>query len=121
MNIDQKSKRYLLDCLSETTDGEPLPTYAERIAYAHDRFRSEYKWAIATMGEQRACEEWLQGLALPIAFYNHDIIELAKSWGSIPQDATARQEDKIIDNYWRFMAAKLCQLHNGYRVPKQDD
>ena len=62
--------------------------------------------------------EWLQGLALPIAFYNSDILQLAKDWGSIPHDATEKQEYKILDNYWRFMAAKILQLIDGYRVPK---
>ena len=63
--------------------------------------------------------EWLQGLALPIDYTYYNIIQLAKEWGSIPQDATAKQEDKICDNYWLFMANKLRQLFEGYRVPKE--
>ena len=62
--------------------------------------------------------DWLMGLpsSLNIVFNNHDILRLAKKWGSIPQDATEKQEDKILENYWRFMASKTLQLFTKYKL-----
>jgi len=50
------------------------------------------------------------GGCLHIAFNNHDILELAKDYGSISNNATEKEEQKILDNYWVFMANKLIQL-----------
>jgi hypothetical protein len=75
-------------------------------------FNDEYKWQISHDGEFQALIDYLQGLGgcLSIAFNNHEILEMAKEFGSIPKDATERQEDAILENYWRFMANKLIQL-----------
>ena len=113
--LDQKAKLYLIDCI----DSEG--TTAEKIEFARNRFNSEYGKLVRYYGsEQLTIQNWLQGLcsAVPIEFENVEILKLAKQWGSIPEDATEKQEDKILDNYWSFMATKLLQLFNGYRVPK---
>ena len=75
-------------------------------------FTSEYGWRVAQVGRTTAVMDWLQGLpsSITIPFYNHEILKMAKSWGSLPVDATEKQEDKLLENYWRFMANKLCQL-----------
>ena len=41
---------------------------------------------------------------------NYDILELAKKFGSIPNNATEKQEYDLLENYWRFIANKLIQL-----------
>jgi hypothetical protein len=60
----------------------------------------------------------LQGLpsCLNIVFSNYDIIQLAKSWESLPENATEKQEDKILSNYFNFMAAKFFQLCSQNKV-----
>lgn len=114
--LDQTAKRYILDHITPE-----LATDAERIAALHSVFLAEYGWQVKQVGEQQALMDWLQGLpsAVDLPFYNVDILDLARSWGSLPPDATERQEDKILSNYWRFMAAKIGQLFRGYRVPKE--
>ena len=112
--LDQAIKRYILSTVAEDAEAsDQMP-----VEYIRSRFQSEYGWRIKQAGRQTAMIDWLQGLAIPIAFYNWDILNLAKQWGSLPADATERHEDKILDNYWRFMAAKTLQLLDGYRVPK---
>ena len=86
------------------------------LKYADDRFRSEYGHEIQRFGEQKARENWLQGIAINIPFYNADIINLAKKSGTLRQDATEREEQKILDNYWRFMSNKIGVLNNKYKV-----
>ena len=57
--------------------------------------------------------DWLVGLpsVINIEFRNHAIIEIAKEWNSIPATATERQEDKILGNWFNFIANKFFQLH----------
>ena len=45
-----------------------------------------------------------------IDFTYHDIIERAKELGSLPENATETQENKIIANWFNYMAYKLIQL-----------
>jgi len=47
---------------------------------------------------------------------NYKIIEIAKKSGSLPKNATQNQEDRVLENYWNFMASKTFQLFNKYGV-----
>lgn len=115
--LDILAKTYLLECITENDEGEELKTFAERIEYVRERFTAEYQWRIDQSNPQTAMIDWLQGLALPIKFYNYDILELSKSWGTLAADATEKEEDKILANYWRLMATKMVQLLDGFRIP----
>lgn len=96
---------------------EPI-TDAEKAAFSYARFMSEYGWRVKQVGEFKAVQDWLQGLALNIAFYNCDILQLAREWGSLPENATESQEDKILANYWPYMAMRLIGLWNKHKVRK---
>ena len=97
-------KNYILDCIEDDGNGKPLKTEQEKIAHIFDRFNSEYGWMIERVGSQKAMTEWLQGLALPIDFENYIIIERAIAMGSIEENPPERLQDKVIENYWTFMA-----------------
>ena len=114
--LDRKAKIYILQCIAEDSEGNHY-NIADSIEHVKTRFISEFGHEIKRRGEPAALREWLMGLALPIDFYNYDILKLAHAWGSLPDNATEKQEDKIMDNYWNFMATKLHQLFNDYRVP----
>ena len=109
---------YILDCIDSSgyggTDGEALKleTDSQKLRFLRETFESEYGWNIKRVGEFKALTEWLQGLpsVCTIAFYNHDIIRLAKEWGSLPENATEAQEDKILEGYFRFMAMRILGL-----------
>ena len=60
---------------------------------------------------QKSFADWLSGLPLDVDFENYRIIELAKEWGALPENSTERQEDKIIANWFRFIACRFLQLH----------
>ena len=115
--LDRTVKSYLLRAMAEDSEGNQY-TIVGSIAMVRDRFYSEYGHDIPRYGLQGAIREWLMGLALPIEFYNYDILKLAVSWGSLPEDFSERQADKILENYWGFIANKLLQLFNGRAVPK---
>jgi len=123
--LDLKVKTYLLDGIDASgylEDGESLPiTLEDKTAFIKGVFEAEYGWAIGRLGFDNAVREWLQGLpsAINIAFYNHDILKLAVKWQSLPADYSEKQADKILDNYWHFMATKLSQLMRDTAMPKK--
>jgi len=121
--LDQAVKLYIISRIdTDDYDVPDMATTAEKIAFVKNCFNKEYGFNVAQVDRQKAVMNWLQGLpsAVNIEFRNYKILILAKTWGSLPHGASEKQQGKIIDNYWNFMAAKLCQLFDGYRVPKQD-
>lgn len=89
--------KYILD-QSELTPAE-----------LRERFVSEYGHNIERMGEHKACAEWLQGIALDIPIYCHDVIKLAIEMGATDENPTKRTEQALIDNYWSFMADRTLE------------
>ena len=63
---------------------------------------------------------WLMGLpsCFNIDFENYRILEIAKEWGSLAQNAAPHDEDKIISNWFNFISAKTIQLikKNGVSI-----
>lgn len=123
--LDYTVKLYLLDAIDAhgyIEEGDALPvTLEEKAAFIKATFESEYGWAIERYGFDNALREWLQGLpsSINIEFYNYKILELAVSWKSLPEDYTEKEADKILANYWQFMAAKLSQLMRLSAIPKK--
>jgi hypothetical protein len=109
---------YILDAID--TDGYDVEadTNKEKLQFLFDTFKSEYGWMIARKGLYGAFTEWLQGVptVIRIDIYNSEILELAEKWGSIPHNATSRQEDKIIDNWFNFITNKTFQLFRKYGI-----
>ena len=97
-------KNYILSTIEEDGEGKPIKTDEEKIKYIFDRFYSEYGWNIERVGKQKAMEEWLYGLALDIEYYYSSIVELAVKMGSINENPSEKLQQKVIDNYWSFMA-----------------
>jgi len=126
IELDKKAKLYLLDAMRSHLEGyaftiKDIEAMDSKEVANQTRciFIHEYSWQLERYGVTRALTEWLQGLALPIDYNCYDIIQLAKDWGAIPENATEKQEEKICDNYWSFLANKLNQLFDGYRVPQE--
>jgi len=118
--LDKTVKQYILNAIDDEYCETETDYTMDRIAALKRAFYAEYSWMVDRAGEQKALAEWLQGLpsAINIDFYNHKILELAVKWGSIPENATEKQEQKIIDNWFNFIANKITQLFHGYRVPR---
>ena len=89
-------------------------TREAKVYYIFDRFFYEMDFQIKRSGKLVAMTEWLQGLALNIPYWNDDIIPLAKKMGSVDDNLTPKQEEKIIENYWSFMANIVLGLEKEY-------
>ena len=97
-------KKYILNLIEVDGNEKPLTTDEEKIKYIFDRFNSEYDFQIKRYGKQKAMAEWLSGLALDIPYMNWEIIELAIEMGSIEKEPSDKLQEKVINNYWVFMA-----------------
>ena len=97
-------KNYILSNIEEDIEGNPISSEADKINYIFDRFNSEYGWRVNQVGKVAAMVDWLQGLALNIEFYNDEIIKLAVRLGSIDENPSEKLQDRVIENYWNFMA-----------------
>ena len=107
-------KNYILDCLDDEDSliGKNL-SREEKIKYLFDRFNSEYGWKVGRTRNdtiQNVIAEWLSGIAINIPYSYYDIIELAKNMGSVDDNLTSVQEDRICENYWNFMAYMILLL-----------
>ena len=54
--------------------------------------------------------EWLSGLAINIPYTYCDIIKLSKD---LLETDTLKDEDKIIENYFNFMAIQIMRLEKN--------
>ena len=112
--FDDIVKSYIVDCINSSGRGlekEPETPF-DKVQFLKKCFESEAGWNIARAGKVRAMTDWLQGLpsCLSIEFSNYEILELAKKWGSLPEEPTENEKDRIIENYWNLMANKTLQL-----------
>ena len=107
-------KDYILACLDNEDELiDKNLSRKEKIKYLFNRFNSEYGWKIGRTREdtkQSVIAEWLSGLAIAITYSYYDIIELSKNMGSVNNDLTSVQEDRICENYWNFMAYMILKL-----------
>lgn len=109
--------QHILDAIdSDGFDNTPRETDAEKARFLHGRFMSEYGWRVDQVGLHKALIDWLQGLALNIAYMNVDILRLARAWGSLTDNATEKEEDKILENYWAYMAMRLLSLWRKHKI-----
>ena len=114
-------QNFILETISDeqllswwSCDKEHRLTREASVHYIFDRFFYEMDFEIKRSGKLAAMTEWLQGPALDIPIWNDDIIPLAKKMGSVNDNLTPKQEEKIIDNYWSFMANIVLGLEKEY-------
>ena len=95
-------------------ENEQPQTDKEKLSFLHETFMSEYGYNIIRHGFQGAVREWLQGLpsSINLPFANYDILQHAVKWGSLPENATEKQEQKLLNNYWNFTAMRIVSLWN---------
>ena len=84
-----------------------------------DCFKSEYGYNLGRgKSNQEVFADYLSGLpsCLDIAFSNYAILKLAKAWGSLAQDATERQEDRILEKWFSFVSRQYIKATRKHGV-----
>ena len=112
---------YILENIDSSAYNVTCSNDAEKLAFVLDCFNKEVNYEnnkkrIPNLQSRFA--DYLMGLPtiFTVAFENYKIIEIAKLWESIPVDASEKQEDKIISNWFNFISAKFFQLCNKNKV-----
>ena len=72
--------------------------------YCYEQNLIRYKYDMTKL-----MAEWLSGLAINIPYTYCDIIKLSKD---LSETDTLKNEDKIIENYFNFMAIQIFKLAN---------
>ena len=120
INYDKFAFPYILECISsEGYREEELKTDQEKLQFLADTFKAEYLHCNNQhINKQTLFADWCQGLpsCFNIEWENYKILELAKSWGSLPDNATEKQEQKILNDYWYFIAWKVFKMFRRYKV-----
>jgi hypothetical protein len=111
-------REYILNCVDLDNEGELLKTDQEKINYIFNRFNDEYSWNIERVGKFRAMSEWLSGLALPIEYMYHNIVELAVKLGSINPNPSDKLINKVEQGYFDFMANIILGLEKEVKNVK---
>lgn len=119
--LDQKVKQYILDCID-------LECYGEKATSAQDAALKVVGFVMneadrpynrkKLVSDQAIIADHIAGLPsyLNVAFTNYEIIQLAIKWGSISKNASEKEYQKILDNYFNLIASKLLQISRGYNV-----
>ena len=94
---------YILQFVEDEDGREPENKQA-CIEALFRKFYSEYGWRVEQVGKHFAMIDWLQGLALPIACYNDEIVDLAIDLQSIDENPSDKLRERVVANYWAFMA-----------------
>lgn len=83
-----------------------------KLDFFFNQFYKEYQWQIVRKGELQALIEYLQGLpsTIHLPIYYNEIIELAIEHGSLSKDSSEKDQEKICENFYNFIANKLIQL-----------
>ena len=112
--------KYILSVIeSEDLPSETM-TNKEKVFFIMDRFIKEYCYEQNLIRYKydmtKLLAEWLSGLAINIPYTYCDIIKLSKD---LLETDTLKDEDKIIENYFNFMAIQIFKLAN--RLHKQNN
>lgn len=120
--LNSKVFNYILNAIDGEDFGKEFTSDADKLRFLFDTFKSEYcyKQNLQRYGGsyQETFRQWIMGLpsCFNIAFSYCDIIAIAKEWGSIPQNATDKQEQKIINNWFNLIASKTFQLMKRAKI-----
>lgn len=115
----EKIEAFILEAIDSTGYDRAEPeTDKEKLEFLAQTFKSEYGYNIPRYGLQGAIREWLQGLpsSIHLPFQNYIILQNAVEWGRLPANATEKQEDKLLANYWNFMAMRILSLFNRHKI-----
>ena len=124
MTISEKKaivNTYILNAIDGEGYGKVLNTNAEKLQFLADRYKSEYSFTdnLRRYGSHQICfQNWIMGLpsCFNVDFENYRIVEIAKEWNDLNEQSTERQIDKIINNWFNYIASKTIQLMGKNKI-----
>lgn len=112
--------QYLVNCIDTENYGVTADTEKEKLQFLHDTFTSEQGYNIKYYGgnKQRAFKEWLMGLpsCFNLEFENYQILNLAYLLEIIPANATEEEEEKLLNNWFKYATEEVFNLFKKYQI-----
>lgn len=102
-------KKYIIDCIPEewgNTEEEKLTMLKREF----DRVANHPFNVLKFPNIQERLADYLSGLPINLDYTNYDILQLDKQLREYDHDLTDSQADRLIENYWRFMAFQIMLL-----------
>ena len=103
--------KFILDSIKPYEEDQPIKEN-QKLDYLITTFKKESNFNNQRESFQRAFSYWLSGLpsVIDLPFYNGEIIELAIKMGSLEENHTEQQAERIYNNYWNFMAYMVLDM-----------
>ena len=81
------------------------------VSYLFNRFKGE-------MGgtTYKLAQDWFAGLAVHAPYMNHDILERAKAFGILSDDASEETQDNFLLSYFGNLASALFGLQRELKI-----
>jgi hypothetical protein len=114
----KKYERYILSIVANEMkeNGIKKINRNTKIDYLFTRINNEYGWKMQQEGKQKVIAEWLSGLALNIPYIHNDVVNLAIKMGSIDKNPSNKLQNRVVKNYFNFMANMLLSIKPNERV-----
>jgi len=81
------------------------------VTYLFDRLKSEKGGS-----NYYDAETWFAGLAVHVPYMNHEILERAKAFGALPEDASEETQDRFLVQYFGQLASALFGLRREFKI-----
>ena len=111
---------YILDSIDNSgyDNAKPLITPKEKLQFLQNTLKSEYGHEIERKGTQTARADWLSGLpsSIDLPFQNNEILTFAEKMGSLRNNPTEKEEERILEGYWNYMSNQIGRLNTKYGV-----
>jgi len=120
--VAAKINQYILNAIDGESYERTPETEQQKLLFLATTFKSEYCYKnnfIIHKNVQSVLSEWISGLpsCFNIDFNYGDILKAAKSFGNLPETMSEKEEEKILQNWFPFIAAKTLQLMNKKGIP----
>jgi len=114
----KKYEKYILSIVADEMKENKIKKINRntKIDYLFNKFNTAYGFMVERVGKQKAIAEWLSGLALNIPYIHDDIINLAIKMGSIDKNPSNKLQNRVVENYFNFMANMILSIKPNERV-----
>lgn len=113
-------RAFILDIIDQDAKEDEIKLIDDKakIRFLFDRFYSERSYDIKRKGKRQAMIDWLSGLALSLPCYNGQVIDLAIEMGSIDDNPSDQLIDRVLENYFPFMASIILDMEKDILEPE---
>lgn len=120
--VKAKINAYILNAIDGEGYERTPETDQQKLLFLATTFKSEYCYKnnfTYYKTVQEVLKQWIMGLptCFNVAWNYSDILRDAKTFGNLPEQMTVAQEDKVITNWFNFIASHTLRLMNKNGIP----